>query len=135
MTPVPMACCRTMCAVSVCPWSSEGPYPLTTIWTTALETFETTVSREVLKVPNTFEDDCSLETSAAWRVGPESVRADTDCPSAEAATKKQATTPYFIHCNPVIGVKDLLNPGSGARRQIDDHGAYVQYIGQMPGLI
>src|SRR5437899_812051 len=108
-TPVPRACCRTIRAVSVCPCSSDGPYPVTTIWTTDRETFETTVSRELSKALSKF-DGCAFETGGAA----ESVRAAADCASTEVATKKQAMTPYFVHCNVVIMRRALLNPGFGA---------------------
>src|ERR1700686_323518 len=96
ITPVPRACCRTIRAVSVCPLLSDGPYPVTTIWTTAGETFETTVSRELFKALSKFEDACIFETKAD---AAGSVRAAGDCASAKVAARKQAITPYSVHCN------------------------------------
>src|SRR6266446_10096912 len=98
MIPVPMACWRTIRAVA-CPRSSEGPYPLTIIWTTAGETFEMTASRELSKARSKFDDAGACET----RVDASgAVRTAVDCASAEVAAKKQATMPYFIHRNLVI---------------------------------
>src|ERR1700686_316442 len=96
ITPVPRACCLTIRAVSVCPWLSDGPYPVTTIWTTAGETFETTVSRELSKALSKFEDGCTFETKAD---ATGSVRVAGDCASPKVAAKKQVITPYFVHCN------------------------------------
>src|SRR5260370_22556479 len=99
MTPVPRARCRTIRAVSVCPWLSDGPYPVTTIWTTAGETFETTVSRELSKALSKFDDDSAFEMRAG---ASGSVWADADCAIAEVAAKKQAMMPYFARCTLVI---------------------------------
>ena len=81
------------------PGSSDGPYPVTTICTTAGVTFDTTVSKELCKARSKFDDAAALETRAG---DPESVRASVDCASAEVAARKKTTMLYFIHCNLVI---------------------------------
>jgi hypothetical protein len=53
---VPMPCWRTIRAVSECPWSSDGPYPLTMIWSAAGETFENMPSKDVSKARNKSDD-------------------------------------------------------------------------------
>src|ERR1700692_582546 len=98
MIPVPIACWRTIFAV-VCPCSSAGPYPLTTIWTTAGETFEMTASSELLKARSKFDDAGAFEITAD---ASGAVRMAVDCACAHAATSRQAI-PYFIHCDFVIG--------------------------------
>src|SRR5579864_7189229 len=98
MIPVPIACCRTIRAASLCPWSSGGPYPVTTICTTAGETFEITASRELFKSLSKFGDAGAFETTAeallAVRIG--------DCANAELTATTQAISPHFIHCKRVI---------------------------------
>src|SRR6266851_2542798 len=97
MIPVPMACWRTIRAVA-CPRSSEGPYPLTTIWTTAGDTFEMTVSRELSKARSKFDDAGAFE----MRAGASAVmRTAVDCACAEVAASRQAI-PYFIFGNFII---------------------------------
>src|SRR5579864_1047691 len=97
MIPVPMACCRTIRAASVCPCASDGPYPVTTICTTAGETFAITASRELFKSRSKFGDAAAFETTAEASVA---VRAD--CANAELTATTQAISPQFIHCKHVI---------------------------------
>jgi hypothetical protein len=66
------------------------------ICTTAGETFETTVSRELSKALSKFGDAGVFEVPAGTS---KSLRAAGDCASAKVAAKKQAMTPYFVHCN------------------------------------
>jgi hypothetical protein len=86
----------------VCPCCSDGPYPLTTIWTTAGETFETTVSRESFKALSKLDDECSLETITGTSAF---ARATADCASAHVVAKKQLRIPYLIDCSVVIAGK------------------------------
>src|SRR5579864_9016291 len=99
MIPVPIACWRTIRAVSVCPWSSDGPYPVTTIWTTAGETFETTASRELFKSRSKVVDAGAFEGTSGASLA---LRTHVDCPNAEAAARTQAISPHFIGCKRVI---------------------------------
>src|SRR6266576_3487660 len=99
MIPVPIACWRTIRAVSVCPWSSDGPYPVTTICTTAGETFETTASRELFKSRSKFGDAGAFESTADALAA---VRTGVDCANAEVAATTQAISPCFIDCNRII---------------------------------
>src|ERR1700676_2096566 len=99
MIPVPIACWRTIFAV-VRPCSSAGPYPLTTIWTTAGETFEMTASRELLKARSKFDDAGGFEMTAD---ASGAVRTAVDCALAHVPTTSTQAIPYFIHCNFVIG--------------------------------
>jgi hypothetical protein len=72
---------------------------VTTIWTTAGETFEITVSRELSKVLSKFGDAGAFEVTAATS---KSERPAADCASAQVAAKKQVMMPYFVHCNLVM---------------------------------
>src|ERR1700745_4053207 len=97
--PVQIASSRKIRVAVVCLSSSDGPYPLTTIWTTAGETFEMTVSSELSKAPSKFDDAPAFETNTGAFLA---VLPAVDCASATVAVRKHATTPYFIHCNLVI---------------------------------
>src|SRR5258708_16166664 len=67
-----------------------GPYPVTIIWTTAGETFATTLSRELSKSRSRFDfdDECASSLTPVSAVEP---RGAVDCACAYIVTRTHAT--------------------------------------------